>query len=118
VAHVAHLEMRADTTEVAEAVEPLLAALEVAEDEELADRAIGAMRAGGLGVAGIDDTMAALEIGQVDELVIDEAVPMDEEIRAELVRQAAATDAAVTVVREHAGLTRFEGVAATLRFRI
>lgn len=118
VEHVAHLEMRAEATEVAELVEPLLAALEAAEDEELADRAIGAMRAGGLGIAGIDGTMAALEMGQVDELVIDEAVAMDEELRAELVRQAAATDAAVTVVREHAELARFEGVAATLRFRL
>lgn len=118
VAHVAHLEMRAAKDEVAEVVEPLLAAIELAEDDELADRAIGATRAGGLGVAGIDDTMAALEMGQVDELVIDETVPIDEEIRAELVRQAAATDAAVTVVRDHSGLARFEGVAATLRFRI
>ena len=118
VAHVTHLEMRAGTTEVAGAVEPLLAAIASAEDEELADRAIGAMRGGGLGVAGIDDTMAALEMGQVDELVIDETVSIDEELRAELVRQAAATDATVTVVRDHAGLARFEGVAATLRFRI
>jgi len=118
VAHVTHLEMRAGTTEVAELVEPLLAAIGVAEDEELAERAIGAMKAGGLGVAGIDDTMAALEMGQVDELVIDETVSMDEEIRAELVRQAAATDATVTVVRDHPGLARYEGIAATLRFRI
>ncbi|MCA1587694.1 MAG: hypothetical protein LC744_03215 [Chloroflexi bacterium] len=67
---------------------------------------------------GLDDTMAALAMGQVDELVIDETVAMDEELRAELVRQAAATDAAVTVVRDHAGLAPFEGVAGTLRFRI
>ena len=118
VAHVTHLQMRAGTTEVAALVEPLLAAIGVAEDEELAERAIGAMKAGGLGVAGIDDTSAALEMGQVDELVIDETVQMDQEIRAELVRQAAATDATVTVVRDHPALARYEGVAATLRFRI
>jgi hypothetical protein len=34
------------------------------------------------------------------------------------VRQASLTDARVEVVREHEGLRRHEGVAATLRFRI
>jgi peptide chain release factor subunit 1 len=118
VAHVTHLGVRAATTEVNDEVAPLLSALEEADDGEVADRAIGAMRAGGLGVAGIDDTMRALEVGQVDELVIDESVEMDEELRAELIRQASLTDARVTVTREHPGLARYEGVAATLRFRI
>lgn len=118
VDHVTRMEMRAGVEEVRAHVAPLLAAIEAADDEELADRAIGAMRAGGLGVAGIDDTMAALENGQVHELVIDETVPIDEDLRAELVRQASLTDSRVTIVREHAGLARFEGVAATLRFRI
>jgi peptide chain release factor subunit 1 len=118
VAHVTHLGVRAGTTEVNDEVAPLLSALEEADDGEVADRAIGAMRAGGLGVAGIDDTMRALEVGQVDELVIDESVEMDEELRAELIRQASLTDARVTVTREHPGLARYEGVAATLRFRI
>jgi hypothetical protein len=62
--------------------------------------------------------MAALEAGQVDELVIDETAPLDEALRAELVRQASLTDARVEIVRDHAGLLRFEGVGATLRFRI
>ena len=71
-----------------------------------------------LGVTGIDATMAALEAGQVDELVIDEAAALDKDFRAELIRQASLTDARVEIVREHAGLLRYEGVGATLRFRI
>lgn len=118
LAHVTHVGVRAGADEVNDEVAPLLAALEEAEDEEVGDRAIGAMRAGGLGVAGIDETMRALEAGQVDELVIDESVGMDEELRAELIRQASLTDARVTVAREHPALARFEGVAATLRFRL
>lgn len=118
VDQVTRLQMRARPDEVAGEIAPLLAAIEQAEDQELADRAIGEMRAGRLGVAGVDDTMAALELGQVHELVIDEAAPLDPEVRAELVRQASLTDAGVTIVREHEGLARYEGVAATLRFRI
>jgi hypothetical protein len=68
-------------------------------------------------VIGIDDTMAALEAGQVDELVLDETAPIDEDLRAELIRQAALTDARVEIVRDHDGLRRFEGVGATLRYR-
>jgi hypothetical protein len=117
VDHVTHMQMRTRADDVAAEVEPILAALEAAADEELADRAIGEVRAGRLGVAGIDQTMEALEKGQVDELVIDEAVPMDEELRAELIRQASLTDSGVTVVREHPALAPLEGVAATLRFR-
>jgi peptide subunit release factor 1 (eRF1) len=62
--------------------------------------------------------MAALENGQVDELVIDETAATDEELRAELVRQASLTDARVEVVRDHPGVRGFDGIAATLRYRI
>ena len=118
VEHVARMEMRASAEEVRDEFTPMLAALEEAEGMEVADRAIAGSRAGDLGVTGVDDTMTALEYGQVDELVLDETAPIDEELRAELVRQAALTDARVEIVRDHDGLRRFEGVAATLRFRI
>jgi hypothetical protein len=117
VDHVARLEMRSTAKEVREEVRPVLAAIEEAEGQDAADRAIAGERAGDLGVTGIDATIAALEAGQVDELVIDDAAPLDPELRAELVRQAALTDAAVEIVHEHAGLARREGVGATLRFR-
>jgi stalled ribosome rescue protein Dom34 len=84
----------------------------------IADRAISGRRAGDLGVTGINATMAALEAGQVDELVIDETAEIDDDLRAELVRQASLTDAHVEIVRDHDGLRRYEGVGATLRFRI
>ena len=118
VDQVIHLQMRSSTDEVRAEVVPILAALEDAEARELADVAIAEWLAGDLGVVGIDATMAALEIGQVDRLVIDETAGPDEEVRAELVRRAALTDASVEIVRDHAGLAQHEGVAATLRFRI
>ncbi len=118
VEHVTHIATRASTDDVRDEVLPILAAIEEAEGESVVERAIAGDRAGALGVTGIDATMAALDAGQVDELVIDETVQVDEDLRAELIRQAALTDARVEVVREHPDLARHEGVAATLRFRI
>jgi peptide chain release factor subunit 1 len=115
---VTHIEMRSGEEVVREEFLPILAGLEVAERMEAADRAIAEARAGDLGVVGIDATMAALEMGQVDELVIDETAPIAEELRGELVRQAALTSARVEIVREHEGLLRFEGIGATLRYRV
>ena len=114
----AHIRMRAGEHEIHEDVAPLLSALEEEASQAVADRAIAGHRAGDLGVVGIDATMNALEAGQVDELVIDETAPVDDELREALVRQASLTDARVEVVRNHEGLRRHEGVGATLRYRI
>jgi Bacterial archaeo-eukaryotic release factor family 10 len=118
VDHVTRIDVRASADEVREEVRPILGALQEAESMDAADRAIAGSRARALGVVGIDATMAALEAGQADELVIDEAAEIDEDIRAELIRQASLTDARVEIVTEHEGLRRHEGVGATLRFRI
>ncbi|HEX2765246.1 MAG TPA: Vms1/Ankzf1 family peptidyl-tRNA hydrolase [Candidatus Limnocylindria bacterium] len=118
VEYVARLEIEASRDEVREEVLPILAALEEADGQDAADRALAEHRARDLGVAGIDAVMAALEMGQVHELVIDEEANLDEELRAELIRQASLTDARVEIVRDHPGLRRYDGVAATLRFRI
>lgn len=118
VDHVARLQMRSSTEDVRAEVAPILSALEESEGQDVADRAIAGRASGDLGVTGVDATMAALEAGQVDELVIDETAPIDEDLRSELIRQASLTDARVEVVREHQALLRFEGVGATLRFRL
>jgi peptide subunit release factor 1 (eRF1) len=115
---VTHLQMRSPTGEVRREVLPVIAALEEADSLDVADRAIAAWRAGGLGVVGIDATKAALAAGQVDQLVIDESAGIEEPVLAELIRQASLTDASVEVVRDHAGLEQHGGVGATLRFRI
>lgn len=118
VDQVERIDIRASLDEVREDVLPILSALEEADGQDAADRALAGWRAGDLGVVGVNATMAALERGQVDELVIDETVSTDEELRAELIRQASLTDAHVEVLRDHPGLARHEGVAATLRFSL
>jgi len=117
VEHVARIQMRSSAADVREEVVPMLAALEEAEGTGVADRAVAGARAGDLGVTGIDATMAALEAGQVDELVLDEMAQVDEDLRGELIRQAALTDARVEIVRDHDELRAFAGVGATLRYR-
>lgn len=118
VEHVARVDMRTPEGEVRDEMLPILSALRIADGTDAADRAVAGRLAGDLGVTGVDDTMAALEAGQVDELIIDETASLDETLRAELVRQASLTDARVEIVRDHDGLRRFEGVGATLRYRI
>jgi peptide chain release factor subunit 1 len=118
VEHVARIDMRATKEDVREEIIPMLRALEEADGRDAVARALAGHRAGDLGVAGVNEVMAALEAGQVDELVIDETIEIDEELRAELIRQASLTDAHVEIVRDHADLQPFEGVAATLRYRV
>jgi peptide chain release factor subunit 1 len=118
VERVVRVGMRAGSDEVAEVVEPLLAAFRQAAEAEAADRVVAGVRAGELGVAGIDTVAAALEAGQVHELVLDRAAAIDEAQRAELVRQAALTSASVVVVDGHERLMQLGGVGATLRYRI
>jgi peptide chain release factor subunit 1 len=118
VEHVARIEMRATAAEIREEIVPILSALEEADGQEAADRALAGWKAGALGTVGIDGTAAALDAGQVDELIIDETAELDDELRNELIRQASLTDARVEIVRDHAALRHHDGVAATLRFRI
>jgi hypothetical protein len=70
-----------------------------------------------MAVAGIDDVADALERGQVHELVLDEEAQTDLDLRTELVRQAAATDAQIVTVSGHTGLRARDGVGATLRWQ-
>ncbi len=117
VEHVARIDMRATPEDVREEVAPILSALEEADGRDAVERALAGHRAGDLGVAGMNAVMRALEAGQVDELVIDETIEADEELRTELIRQASLTDAHVEIVRNHPELRRYDGIAATLRYR-
>jgi peptide subunit release factor 1 (eRF1) len=117
VKDVLRLDIRAPLDSVAEDVKEVLAAAEAEDGRTTADLLVGAVRAGGLGVAGLDETRAALEHGQVDELVLDDQADLDEATRGELVRMAQLTSATVEVVQRHEGLQRMGGVGALLRYR-
>jgi stalled ribosome rescue protein Dom34 len=114
---VLRLDIRTPRDQVAEEVQEVLADAEAEDGALTADRLVGAVRAGGLGVAGLGDTRTALEHGQVDELVLDPSAELDEPSRAELVRLAQVTGATVEVVERHDGLQRLGGIGALLRYR-
>jgi stalled ribosome rescue protein Dom34 len=109
--------MRTPRDEVERAVTPVLTRAEAEDAHTAAERLIYAVRGDGLGVAGLERTRAALAQGQVDELLLDPAAPMDETIRNDLVRMATLTGATVEVVAGHADLLRLGGVGALLRYR-
>jgi peptide chain release factor subunit 1 len=117
VKDVLRLDIRTPLDEVAEEVRQVLAEAEVEQSRSVADSLVGAVRAGGLGVAGLEATRTALEHGQVDELLLDPVEGPDEATRAELVRLAKLTSATVQVVEGHEGLQRLGGVGALLRYR-
>jgi len=117
VSGVFRIGIRADVEEIEAEAAPILAEAERQAGLSAAERAIAEVRQGDLGVAGVAPTARALERGQVDTLVLDEARVGPVE-RKELVRLAAETDARVEVVRDAGELAEFEGVAGLLRYRL
>ncbi|MGE3270716.1 MAG: Vms1/Ankzf1 family peptidyl-tRNA hydrolase [Chloroflexota bacterium] len=109
--------IRTSRDEVESEVTPVLARIEAEEACGIGDRLVQAVRAGGLGAAGLDATRGALAAGQVDTLVIDPDGPVDENTRNDLIRQAATTDATVEIVQGHAAFSKLGGVGALLRYR-
>jgi peptide subunit release factor 1 (eRF1) len=118
VGDVLRVDIRAPRDEVAAEIAPVLRRMEAEASSAIADQVVAAVRSDGLGVAGLDATRHALGNGQVDLLLLEANSDVDDEQRNELIRLAATTGADVEVVEAHAGLTRFGGVGALLRYRL
>jgi stalled ribosome rescue protein Dom34 len=93
------------------------------DDAERVARMYDAYRAGGLAIVGLAGTRAALENGQVHELLLtaspDRLEGADGAAEAdELVVKARQTDARVTFVEDPSLLAEAGGVGALLRFRL
>jgi peptide chain release factor subunit 1 len=80
---------------------------------------MGAWRAGGLGVVGAHRTKRALEVGQVEELLITAAPHQlgSPEVANELVLKARQTGARIRFIEDPALLADVDGVGALLRFK-
>lgn len=146
VAEVIRLDREGTDDDLSMATLDALRQRDVETDAERVADAIGAWRAGGLGVAGPEATMRALQMGQVEELLIAAApdtletpqswpadappqpsadssapaAPADPQLRLsdELVTRASQTGARVRMIEDPQLLAEHGGVAATLRFRI
>jgi peptide chain release factor subunit 1 len=145
VIDVLALDIRAPEREILNATLESLRERDAEDDKEKVRRMMDAYRADGLAVAGARDTLAALRIGQVDELILSAArteVRMNEEVRAapmaagmpvtsyrgerpepamladELVTLARQTGAKITFVEDASLLAEVGGVGALLRYRV
>ncbi len=131
VIDVLRLDINAPETEVLNATLEAMRAEDAKDDAGKVKRLLNEYRAGGLAVVGRDYTMAALDIGQVDELVVSAAlernqqaagtgatIPEEAAAADELVTKAAQTGAAVTFIEDAELLAPAGGVGAFLRYRI
>ena len=138
------LDITAPEHEVLEATLTALIAEDRREDADKTRRAIEGYRSGGLGVAGLGPTFAALIRGQVDDLLISEefetrhaepvprnsplippelAIQLPEEVEQvdladELVTRAKSTGATVSFIENPTYLAEVDGVAGLLRFTL
>ena len=130
VADVLRLDIKTPEHEILEATLEAMRAHDAGEDAERVAALLDAYRSGGLGVAGPEETLAALERGQVDELLIgasprqlatkDGAEPTAEERSAladALVTKARQTGAQITFIEEEGLLADIGGAGGFLRYR-
>jgi peptide chain release factor subunit 1 len=112
------IHIRAGGDEVQSEVTPILTMLEAEQDRTIVERLVEGVRGGGLAVTGIKRTRQALEIGQVDTLVIADDMELDETKRNDLVQLAAMTSASVEVVAGHETLRELGGIGGLLRYAL
>jgi peptide subunit release factor 1 (eRF1) len=137
VIDVLRLGIETPEHEVLKATTEALREHDARTDAQEVERMLGQYRAGQLGVVGVEGTLAALELGQVDTLLVSaspDLVPGDGdpaggngapvEGSAEaptverLIRLARQTDAHITFIEDPSLLADVEGVGALLRFRL
>jgi peptide subunit release factor 1 (eRF1) len=138
VVDVVSLDIRAPEHQILEATTELMKQKDELSDRERVDALFDAYRSSGLGVVGPDATRTALEMGQVDELLItgtpdlidagqaDSAAPAgdaaqqtaEERLADELIAKARQTAARITIVQDGSLLAAVGGVGALLRFKL
>jgi peptide chain release factor subunit 1 len=123
VAAVLRLDIRTPEAELLRAGLEALRERDAREDAERVARLLDAYRGHGLGVVGIRATRAALDRGQVEELILTatpDRLPVApeeaERIADGLVRAALKSGARLTFVEDAALLADIEGVGALLRY--
>jgi peptide subunit release factor 1 (eRF1) len=119
VIDVVKLDIRAPEREVLETTIAALRQKDVENDRERVDQLVGAYRGNGLGVAGLEKTRKAFEMGQVDELLLPgDADRIGREAADELVAKARQTSATVRIIEDASLLAPLGGVGAFLRFQV
>lgn len=147
VIDVEHIPIETDKHEILRRTIDVVRQSEAEGSRKLADTVVGLFRAGGLGVAGLDPTIEALNEERVDVLLLHESfdgetgwqcprcrvlgrapvpdacpfcqepLPEGIDLREAMVRRAERTGRRVEIVEEHEILLALDGVGATLRYR-
>jgi peptide chain release factor subunit 1 len=134
VVDVVKLDEHAPERQLVDATIESLRQKDAATDRERVEAVLGAYRAGGLAAVGVAPTLAALELGQVDELLITalaesidpgKAAPAgpsertpEERAADELVAKARQTAASIRFIEDPDLLAAVGGAAASLRFKL
>ncbi|GHO59071.1 Vms1/Ankzf1 family peptidyl-tRNA hydrolase [Ktedonobacter robiniae] len=114
---VLRLDINTPLREVHDEIKPVIEYLEREASHSQVDNLVEGIRANGLVVSGIQETLDALEHGQADVLILANDVPLDDQQRNTLVRKAANSGARVEVVESNPVLQELGGVGAQLRYR-
>jgi peptide chain release factor subunit 1 len=130
VVDVLRLDVRETEQQVLQATLEAMREHDARDDAERVQRMLDGYRSGGLGTAGLRETLRALEIGQVDELLLSAepgairnghdngAEPVDAFTPDELVTRARQTGATVRFIEDPSLLEPVGGVGAMLRYRL
>jgi peptide chain release factor subunit 1 len=111
------LDVRTPDREVLASTIATLRERDAADDRERVDQLIGAYRANGLATVGDKNVRGALELGQVDELVIG-GPPAANSGENDLIIRARNTSARVRFIEDASLLAPVGGVGAFLRFKV
>jgi peptide chain release factor subunit 1 len=117
VIDVLKLDIRAPERDVLTATMNSVRERDAETDRERVEALLDAYRSNGLGTVGLENVRRALELGQVDELLVTAAPDPSQEWN-ELVLQARQTAASVRFIEDAALLASVGGVGALLRFRL
>lgn len=135
VVEVIKLDGNAGERQMIEATIEAMRQRDAETDRERVDALLGAYRSGGLAAVGVDATLRAFELGQVDELLITAAPDTidsaadkkaadgdersaEERAAGELVVKASQTAATIRFIEDPALLADVGGVGAFLRFKV
>jgi peptide subunit release factor 1 (eRF1) len=120
VIEILKLQVRTPEQDVMAAAAEALRRHDARTDAEAVKRVLDDYRAGGLAVAGPEETLEALTNGQVDELLL---TPTDAGFESgvtpdDLVARARQTDATIRFIEDPVLLREVGGIAGSLRFRL
>jgi peptide chain release factor subunit 1 len=135
VADLIKLDSNAPERQIIEATIATMRQKDAETDRERVDALLGAYRSGGLAAVGVDATLRAFELGQVDELLITaapdtidsashpraaegEGRSAEERIADELVVKARQTAAKIRFIEDPSLLAAVGGAGAFLRFKL